>query len=60
MTRKWMLRSLFRPHSARRARSSWSRRLERLEGREVPAVFTVTNLNDGPVSGPGQLPGSPR
>ncbi|MFL5331250.1 MAG: beta strand repeat-containing protein [Gemmataceae bacterium] len=34
--------------------------LNPLESREVPAIFSVTNLFDGAVAGPGQLPGSLR
>ena len=34
--------------------------VEQLEDRRLLAVFTVTNLDDGPVSGPGDLPGSLR
>ncbi len=49
-------------------RHSWferfhaSRRLkfEKLEDRRVLATFTVTNLNDASVSGPGQAPGTLR
>jgi hypothetical protein len=35
-------------------------RLEALEDRRVLATFMVTNLSDGPVTGPGDLPGSLR
>ena len=34
--------------------------IEALESRDLLAVFTVTNLSDGPVSAPGDLPGSLR
>ena len=34
--------------------------VEQLEDRRLLAVFTVTNLNDGQVSAPGDLPGSLR
>jgi predicted outer membrane repeat protein len=34
--------------------------LERLEDRRMLAVFTVSNLDDGPVTGPNDLPGSLR
>lgn len=41
---------------------TWSRRLhtELLEDRRLPATFVVTNLNDGPVTMAGELPGSLR
>ena len=35
-------------------------RFELLEDRRVLATFTVTNLNDAPVSGPGKRPGTLR
>lgn len=34
--------------------------VQSLETRAVPATFVVSNLNDGTVNGPGQLPGSLR
>ncbi len=47
---------------SRRRRPLHRRRLrfESLEDRRLLATFTVTNLNDGPVTAAGQLPGSLR
>jgi hypothetical protein len=42
-----------------RLKKAWLK-IDRLEQRDVPATFTVTNLNDGFVTGPNQLPGSLR
>lgn len=47
-------------HAGKRERRERRLRLEQLEDRRVLAMFTVTNLDDGPVNGPGDLPGSLR
>src|SRR5262245_24101121 len=46
--------------SSRRSQSKSALRLEHLEDRQVPALFTVTNLLDGPVTKAADQPGTLR
>lgn len=48
------------PWKAARSRTTRRLRLEPLEDRRLLAVFTITNLDDGPVNAPHDLPGSLR